>query len=331
MNTEIDFVVTWVDGNDPAWRKQKNEYSEVSGDKADVRYRDWDTLRYWFRGVEKFTPWVRKIHFITWGHIPEWLDTSNPKLNIVRHTDFIPEEYLPTFNSHTIELNMHRIEGLAESFVYFNDDMFVTSETGPELFFKDDLPCATFGLQVIKFTKNSIGWILGSNIAVINDHFNMRDVLRTHRKKVFSIKNGFKRVVKSWLLSKCVWYFSGLYDWHLAIPFKKSTFEKVWQAEPETLDETCRCRFREKDNVSPYLFEYWQLVSGEFSPRTSNVGHTYHIRNNNIAEMRQAIENKSYNLICVNDTDGLDDWEEAAKQTRESFEKILPDKCSFEK
>ena len=72
----IDFVIPWVDGNDPEWRSEKNVYcgnnksSSSEKDIRDERYRDWDNLQYWFRGVEKFTPWVRKIHFVTWGHLP---------------------------------------------------------------------------------------------------------------------------------------------------------------------------------------------------------------------------------------------------------------------
>lgn len=328
---DIDFVVTWVDGNDPAWRAEKNKYKGIQGDNTDVRYRDWDILRYWFRGVEKYAPWVRRIHFITWGHLPPWLDVDHPKLHIVKHTDFIPEKYLPTFNSHTIELNMHRIEGLAENFVYFNDDMFLTKETPPELFFKDGFPCATFGLQVIKFTKSSIGWILGSNIAVINDHFNMREVVKKHKKKVFSLENGKKRVIKSFLLSRCTSYFSGLYDWHNAIPFTKTAFREVWEAEPAVLDETCACRFREKTNVSPYVFEYWQMVSGRFTPRTTNVAHTYHVTDENVNRMCEGIRSKQYNLVCVNDTDRLTDWEKAAERTKKSFDEILAETCSFEK
>ena len=83
-----------------------------------------DNLQYWFRGVGKFAPWVNRIHFITYGHLPPWLNVDHPKINIVRHTDYIPKKYLPTFNSHVIELNIHRIEGLANCFVYFNDDTF---------------------------------------------------------------------------------------------------------------------------------------------------------------------------------------------------------------
>ncbi|MBR6159158.1 MAG: Stealth CR1 domain-containing protein, partial [Lachnospiraceae bacterium] len=123
---KIDFVITWVDGNDPEWRKEKEKYSgKTTGDDREKRYRDWELLRYWFRGVENCAPWVNKIHFVTCGHLPDWLDTGHPKLNIVNHKDYIPEQYLPTFSCRPIELNLHRIPGLSDDFVYFNDDMFL--------------------------------------------------------------------------------------------------------------------------------------------------------------------------------------------------------------
>ena len=85
MREKIDFVIMWVDGSDPKWLAEKNKYSEkkVSIDDGINRYRDMNLLKYWFRGVEKYTPWVNKIYFVTWGHLPKWLDTSNPKLVIV--------------------------------------------------------------------------------------------------------------------------------------------------------------------------------------------------------------------------------------------------------
>ena len=111
---KIDFVISWVDGNDKEWQKEREKYIvENNNDNSDVRYRNWDNLKYWFRGVEKFAPFVNKIYFITYGHLPEWLNVNNPKLVIVNHKDYIPEKYLPTFNSHTIELILHRIKVLS--------------------------------------------------------------------------------------------------------------------------------------------------------------------------------------------------------------------------
>ena len=116
----IDFVLLWVDDSDPEWKKLKDSYSgrtDYMVDNRDARYRDWDTLKYWFRGVEKFAPWVNKIYFVTCGHVPEWLNLKADKLVHIKHADYIPEEYLPTFSSHTIELNLNRIGELSEHFV----------------------------------------------------------------------------------------------------------------------------------------------------------------------------------------------------------------------
>ena len=115
-------------------------YRKQIHDTRNVRYRDWDTLKYWFRGVEKYAPWVNKIHFVTYGHLPKFLNTNNPKLNIVNHKDFIPKEYLPTFSANPIELNLHRIKDLSEQFVFFNDDMFVINKVKSTDFFKNGKP-----------------------------------------------------------------------------------------------------------------------------------------------------------------------------------------------
>src|SRR5699024_2860722 len=103
MKGKIDIVIPWVDSDDINWQKEKQKYdNNNSRDSRDIRYRDWGLLEYLFRGIEKNASWVNKIHFITWGHIPIWMNQSHEKLNIVKHEDFIPKEYLPTFSSHTI-------------------------------------------------------------------------------------------------------------------------------------------------------------------------------------------------------------------------------------
>ena len=137
MDNKIDFVVLWVDGSDPEWVEEKNSY--VPGDTTPeieaARFRDWDNMKYWFRGIEKFAPWVNKIHFVTYGHLPSFLNTENKKLNIVNHKDIIDSAYLPTFNSAAIEVNISKIAGLTDKFVYFNDDTFIMSPMKERDFF----------------------------------------------------------------------------------------------------------------------------------------------------------------------------------------------------
>jgi len=155
--SKIDFVILWVDGNDPKWLEEKNKYlnDKKMLTASASRYRDWDNLQYWFRGVEKFAPWVNNIYFITWGHVPSWLNINHPKLKIVNHKDYLDEKNLPVFNSNAIELEMHKITGLSEHFVAFNDDMFIINNVEESDFFRNGKPCDNFvENNVIAFGKH---------------------------------------------------------------------------------------------------------------------------------------------------------------------------------
>ncbi len=330
IREEIDFVIAWVDGSDPLWLDERKKYDSNPGNN-EVRFRDWGLLRYWFRCVEQNAPWVRKIHFVTWGHVPAWLDTGNPKLHIVKHTDFIPEQYLPTFNANPIELNLHRIPDLAEQFVFFNDDMFLTGAVGADYFFKNGLPCDAFQLNPIQFAKDSIGWINGSNIAVINEHFDMREVVRKNWRKVFSSKNGLKRNFKTMMLYFLVPWFPGLNYWHLTTSFLKESFAEVWDAEPEILEETCSCRFRDKGNVSQFLIKNWQLCMGRFEPMSVSSGHCYHLDDEMAIQGAKEIREGKYKLICLNDTPKIRDLNQCKRVLTDSFETMYPKMSSFEK
>lgn len=330
-NKPIDFVMIWVDGNDPEWRKEKSLYDGkiVTASNSEVRYRDWDNLQYWFRGVEKFAPWVNKIHFVTWGHIPKWLDTTNPKINVVKHTDYIPEEYLPTFSSHTIELNLHRIEGLAEQFVYFNDDMFITAPVKPEDFFKDGKPCDIAALDCIFFGKDSAGSFNGSDITVINTHFKKKRILKRDWRKWYNLKNGFRSVVKTALLHPWPW-FPGLLYQHACNSFLKSTFEKVWAKEFELLDETCSHRFRKPGDINQWVMKFWQLAEGNFEVRPEKFAYCYHVKESNFKALLEDIPSGRHSLLCINDTAKTKRFEEKKIKLKEVLQNFLPELSSFE-
>ena len=198
MDNKIDFVLIWVDGGDEAWRKEKNKYAGLPDDtiNGEIRFRDWDNLKYWFRGVEKFAPWVNNVYFVTCGHYPKWLNLDCPKLKFIKHSDYIPEKYLPTFSSHTIELNLHRIEGLSEKFVYFNDDTFLTKKVTPEDFFKNDLPLRKVDEVILPGEDDFMSYVQMTNSIVIKSHFDKHEVIKKNFSKFFSLKNGLKPTIR---------------------------------------------------------------------------------------------------------------------------------------
>ena len=55
----MDIVITYVDGNDPLWREDYERCLNVP--LLNKRYRDWGTLRYLFRGIEKYMPYIRNV------------------------------------------------------------------------------------------------------------------------------------------------------------------------------------------------------------------------------------------------------------------------------
>jgi len=127
----IDLVYTWVDGSDPAFLRSLRTFAADANGVIDPscdqrQYRNNDELRYSLRSMEKTIPWYRHLHLVTNGQVPEWLDTSHPRLRLVTHEEIFPDRsHLPTFNSNAIELNLHHIPGLSRQFIYFNDDLFV--------------------------------------------------------------------------------------------------------------------------------------------------------------------------------------------------------------
>ena len=139
----IDLVYLWVDNNDEEWLKKKNslleKYKHCNKDSVnDCRFENNDELKYSLRSVEKNAPWINKIFIITDNQKPKWLNTNNNKVKIINHTDIIPNEYLPLFNSCAIEIGIPFIEELSENFLYANDDMFIWNEVAPEFFFKEN-------------------------------------------------------------------------------------------------------------------------------------------------------------------------------------------------
>lgn len=331
----IDFVVLWVDGNDPAWQKEKAKYSPQKTDDSNSpnRYRDWGLMPYWFRAVEKFTPWVRKIHFVTWGHIPAFLDTDNPKINIVRHEDYMPKDVLPTFSSHALEVNLHRIPDLAENFVYFNDDMFILRPMPETAFFKDNFPC-TYGGEVPMPFIGEVGiWqhAAVNNMGIINKHFDKRTQYALNKNKYISKTYRWQDNIRSALLWKLFPnFFYGFQNLHAPASYCKKTFEEVWSKEPEILNSTTANRFRQASDLNQWIMLWWQVASGNFTPYNTD-NFVSCADEHTVGLLCDIIENQEHDMICINDPESPVDFDRLSETVRNAFQKILPEKSSFEK
>lgn len=325
----IDIVIPWVDGSDPEWIQEYNKFipkeKRIKIDASENRYRDNGLLKYWFRGIEKFAPWVRTIHFVTCGQKPDWLNLNNPKLHWVKHSDYIPSEYLPVFSSHPIELMMHKIPGLAEHFIYFNDDFFLIAPVDESFYFRKGLPCDRAALNIIPCT-DIMGHIVLNDLDEINKYFSTRSVVSKNFSKWITPKNGLLNLRTLFLLP---WSrFSGFYDPHFAQPYTKSVLEEVWKNCSSILHNTMKSRFRSMSDVNQWLFRYWQLCKGNFFP-SSVKKKRYFSFEDKIEEIVGAIKSQKYSEVVLNDAP-CSDYDEKIRQITLAFDSILPDKSSFE-
>ncbi len=145
---DVDAVITWVDGSDPMLRDKRDRFLRSAAEPLNdngINPHRWvcsEELKYCLRSIEINAPWVRRIWIVTDQQRP-MLPSLSPsfaeKISFVDHRDiFAGYEYaLPTFNSLSIETMLWRIEGLAEHFLYFNDDVFLTAPVTQADFFTD--------------------------------------------------------------------------------------------------------------------------------------------------------------------------------------------------
>lgn len=337
---DIDVVIPWVDPSDKAWIESKNKYLGIEDlnkiDNSNNRFRDWKNFKYVFRGIDKFMPWVHKIYLVTCGQTPDWMkkNLDDDKLVLVNHKDYIPEKYLPTFNVNPIELNLHRIKGLSEHFIYMNDDYFIINETKPDDFFVDGLPC-DYALEdpITPNHKDVFNDILINNMILLNSRYDRREVLKKQRKKFYSLCDK-----KAFLTNMCLRPlkrndFFGLHYSHLATNILKSTMEKLWDENYETLDKTSANKFRNSDDVNQFIIKNEQYVTGKFHPYNVNkFGKAIHLDDSvdgAVDELCDVITNSNYKMVCINDFN-IVDFDRTREKVNRALDIILPKPSRWE-
>ena len=301
----IDYVVTYVDSSDPNWkdlyRKRMHGLDPISNSR---RYRDMNTIMYAIRSIEKFIPWINHIYFVVQSEsqIPNWLNRDNPKIKIVYHEDYIPREFLPTFNSNVIEMFMHKLPGLSKNFILANDDMIIVKPLSPEHFFMDEKPVDP-------------GIIANRNYALENN------------KTFKHIKYNCAKLASELANSKELILYS---NYHLPMAHSLDIWNEVWaKASKEIIQGLKNSPKRTIRNYNHWLFRYYGLLTGKYfvSPEINKSGYMGLNDNTILFEITERISKSE--MICLNDA-VKDNSDEIYRIVNLSLSKILPDKSSFE-
>ena len=289
----MDIVVTYVDNTDLIW---KNTISKFNVDFNSKRYRNWNILKYWFRAVEQNMPFVQKIHFVVSNieQIPKWIDQT--KINVVLHKDIIPKGLLPTFNSTTIEMFLHKINGLAEQFIYSNDDMFPINLLQENDFFENELPV----YDLIKRSEQP------------------RNIFR------MQCKNSYRLAAQ--LANIQIDNLSYFYIQHSMDPMLKSICEEVHQKANDQILKKCT-KFREPFNYTQYLFPIYSILTNRCVLKKYSF--TY-FNISDILGIAQEIQSKRTKIICINDSQHIDDFKHAYDSIQCQLNSKFPNKSRFE-
>jgi len=136
----LDIVIAWVDGNDVELKRKRHKYltgEDASDAVSDTRFASNDEIYYNIASILKYVPFCRRIYIVTDNQQPEFLNEfveqglcEVDKIRVVDHREIFAgyEQFLPTFNTRSIESMLWNIQGLSDYFIYLNDDFFFNAE-----------------------------------------------------------------------------------------------------------------------------------------------------------------------------------------------------------
>ncbi|MFI9269196.1 stealth family protein [Kitasatospora sp. NPDC052896] len=279
----VDAVITWVDDSDPVWRRRRDAAlaeldAPPAGGTGQERFHNRDELRYCLRSIAMYAPWIRHIYLVTDGQVPDWLRVDHPDLTVVHHRElFADPSVLPVFNSHAIETQLHRIQGLSEHFIYFNDDVFLGRPVSPEQFFLGNgAPLITLDSRVIP-----PGELETTDDEYVASQKNTRAVVqRVHGRHTTNVLS------------------------HAAHPLTRGLLAETAEQFAAELTDTARAAFRSRADLAPITLA---VTVGYLSQRVAfgRIGHRY-VDVDRYAALEQLpglLRDRGIDTFCLNDGD----------------------------
>lgn len=313
MDISIDLVYLWVDGNDPVWQAKRNAFIGIPREDSPLnckgRFANNDELKYSLRSIEMYAPWIRKIFIVTDNQVPKWLDTSNPKIQIVDHTPIMPAESLPCFNSSLIEHFLYRIPGLSEHFLFANDDMFINRKVTAHHFFTKD------GWPIIRLTRKpfrKIRWFLRNNIR--NKPLNNYKKMIIHSSQLVNKKFGR--------------YYTGV-PHHNIDAYLRSDYKRVVEEIfPYEFSANNKNKMRNDDDIHRSVISYVALAEKRGILCYVTFKESMYVGIHH-AKLYEKIEKLQPMFFCLNDSQDAQDSDRM--EEKQYLETKFPKKSCFEK
>lgn len=311
-NPPVDLVYLWVDGKDKEWIEKKSRFTGVQpvypGRDGKERFTDNDELRHNLRALEMNAPWIRNIFIVTDNQTPKWINTDNPRIKIINQNDILSPESIPCFNSVIIEHRLHLIPGLAEHFLYANDDMFINRPVSFNDFFtKDEKPIVRLNRRFFRkfWVKRRIK--------------SKKHPLDTYNITIHKASS---------LVEKKLGKYIGHKPHHNIDAFKKSLYAETYETFKKEIEETFSNHLRSDSDIQRAIYSYAPLVEGKAKLNFVNGKTSFrcHIEKEHYFS---DINKKNPIFFCMNDSQFATD--EDRERVARFLEEKFPEKSQFEK
>ena len=295
----IDLILTYVNSSDSSWVKDYIRTTKTHNPSA-TRFRSWGTLKYLLRSIDTYMPFVRNVVLVVAkpSQVPAWLNQKN--IRVVYHEDFIPKQFLPTFNSCTIESFFWNIPDLADRIIYFNDDMFPINMLKESDFFTDSSPN-------IRFTDPEV--------------YAAASVFRNQ------CRSGMDMIMKALDLPR---FESGkiIRPYHISTAFTRDCLDSVAKLCKDMIPDTITT-LRAFKNVNQYIYAYYHYFTNTYTEKTVDYKY-FELADRTIDAVVEEILNGEHQMVCINDSDKMKDFSKISRQLTLCFTKKFPDKSRFE-
>ena len=311
VTESVDFVFPYVNPNDPEWIKKYTYSSGEEYNLKDSRFRDFSVLKYLFRSIEKNAPWIRKVYMIVDSEtqVPDFLNASYGKLKIVRHKDIIPKEYLPTFNSNTIEMFVPFINGLSEKFIYGNDDLLFMNKANYSDFFRNG-----------KIVFNYLYRYKRNPKAFLNTCYRTWKIIEQNFGKGSLPSKMRKDEQENWLFIK---------QYHgCASPRLLSDCKECYNLFQQDINNSLS-RFRQMEkNLNQYIYGYYSVAKEHYERGDELRIGAYFSKERDMIKLLNRIKECSSVMACINDTPSM--TEDDIKAIYKILDYKFPEKSKFE-
>ncbi|PNK59482.1 Stealth CR1 domain-containing protein [Psychrobacter sp. FDAARGOS_221] len=319
---KFDLVLTWVDGDDPVLNKKRAPYLQQddipSNAISPTRFNSVNEIYYNVASILKYVPFCRHIYIVTDGQKPKFIDDfvtegicDKDKIQIIDHKQIFDgyEQYLPTFNSLSIETMLWNIPGLTDYFISLDDDFFFNSPA-----------------QVSDFIDSN------GNI-IIRGHWRKKTILKTKLKYRTFLHDVFNKTLQpkyttaQMLGAEQVYAGNKFFEIHHYPHINdKQTIKSYLLDNPKLLKNQIKHKFRDINQFDPVSLMNHIKIKQNQATLLPNLNLNYLKNDSSVPQFLQDLSDPSIKYGCIQSMDQLDPslFDQVSEAMNKKLESHLP-------